>query len=94
MMGPSSQHSVSFPEVPMRRSADTEPLSLLAVLDAPPMDSPAGSVQLRVDSPAGSVQPRVAAPPPEVKPPANFRERVEQRRAELAAGKKPLWLDA
>lgn len=78
-----ARRSVSFPEVPMGRHADTQTLSLLAALErdyeaAPPLVVP--------------TPPPPAPPPPEVKPPANFRELVEQRQRAFAAGEKPLWL--
>jgi len=88
-----ARRPVSPPEVLMRRRPDTQTPSLLAVLDeAPPANYPvtSGFSAPPLDSPAGSVQP---PPPHEVKPPLDFRARVEQRRAELAAGGKPLWLD-
>jgi len=81
----------------MRRTPDTQTPSLFAVLDeAPPANYPvtSGLSTLPLDSPAGSVQTRpLDSPAGSVQPPLDFRARVEQRRAELAAGGKPLWLD-
>jgi len=92
-----ARRPVSSPEVPMRRTPDTQTPSLFAVLDeAPPANYPvtSGLSTLPLDSPAGSVQTRpLDSPAGSVQPPLDFRARVEQRRAELAAGGKPLWLD-
>ena len=75
----------------MRRSTDTQTLSLLAEIErryAEEHPVPQAPPELLVVPPAPPPEP----PAPHVKPPSNFRTRVAMRQRELAAGVRPIWL--